>query len=107
MNIVDIYAIDRLNPRGRRIYRGFVSRYEPYIDASGNEGVRVTCLGLVSLLTFSYYNTGGTFAVTQTAANPEAIFKAIIDQVNTTYGISLLSYPGTTSPVGASVDYTF
>src|SRR5437879_602488 len=56
MNIVDLYAIDADHPRGRRIYRGYISRYEPYIEGS-DQGVKVTCLGLASLLTHAYYTT--------------------------------------------------
>lgn len=107
MNIVDVYAIDDDNPLGRRIYRGFISRYTPYIESDGREGVEVTCLGLVSLLSFSYYKNLGNYDVVHTAQDPEAIFKAIIDHFNTIYGGNVLSYTGSTSPVGSSVSVTF
>ncbi len=108
MNIVKIYAVDQTNPRGRLIYTGFISRYEPYIDAQSEEGVKVTLLGLVSLLSFSYYKNGSTYAVTHSAVDPETIGRAVIDHFNTIYGGSLLSYSGdTTDPVGASVSFVF
>src|SRR4051812_3834905 len=59
MNIVRIYSVTintSVSPPTQTvtlIYTGFVSRIEPYIDSSGSEGVHVTCLGLVSLLTRS------------------------------------------------------
>ena len=55
-----------------RIYKGFISRYEPFVEA-GDEGVRVTCLGLVSLLSLSYYGSANAYAVTQTTQDPEFI----------------------------------
>ncbi len=108
--IVDIYEVDSVNaPLGRRIYRGYISKYEPYIDASGQEGVKVTCLGLVSLLTKSYYKNGSSFTVTQSGVDPQAIGEAIIDHYNTIFGGSLLSYTHGTSTqtVGTNVSYTF
>jgi hypothetical protein len=106
MNIVDIYAIDSENPRGRRIYRGFISKYEPYIEAS--EGVRVTLLGLVSLLSFSYYKNGANFEVVHAAADPEAIMRAIIDHFNTIYSGTLITYDNdTTDTVGENVSITY
>lgn len=102
LNLVDLYAIDADHPRGRRIYRGYVSRYEPYAEAGGGEGVRVTCLGLASLLTASYYST-----TTHTNEDPETIGQAIVDHFSSVYGGSLLSYSGTTQAVGSTVTYTF
>src|SRR4051812_25770709 len=56
MNVVKVYAVVRdesaLAQSETLIYTGFMSRYEPYLQG-GEEGVRVTCLGLVSLLTLS------------------------------------------------------
>jgi hypothetical protein len=89
-----------------RIYKGFVSRYEPYVEG-GDEGVRVTCLGLVSLLTLSCYGTSPDYAVTHTAEDPEAIAKAVIDNFNGAFGGSLIGYTGTTSAVGTAVTYPF
>lgn len=107
MNVVDLYVTDAENPRGRRVYRGFISRYEPYIESGGNEGVKATCLGLVSLLTLDYYKNGSAYAVTHTTQDPQAIFKAIIDHRNTIYTDGLLAYTGVTSPVGTNVTVTF
>ncbi|MGE0536633.1 MAG: hypothetical protein AB7O68_16805 [Pirellulales bacterium] len=107
MNIVDVYAVDDVHPKGRRIYRGFVSRYEPYVDGNG-EGVRVTVLGLVSLLSFSHYKSGSSFVVSHSGADPETIGRAIVDHFNTVYGGALISYSNdTTDPVGSAVNVTF
>ena len=108
MNIVDIECIDQDNPRGRRIYRGYISRYEPYLEAGGNQGVRVTLLGLVSILSLSYYKSGSSFTVTHTSEDPETIARAIIDHLNTVYGGNLIDYSGaTTDPVGTAVSITY
>ncbi len=109
MNIVDIYAVDAANPRGRRIYRGFISRYEPYLESGGTEGVRFTCLGLASLLSFSHYMNGSsTFAVAHATQDPETIARAILDHFNSMYGGALVSYTNdSTDAVGSSVSITF
>ncbi len=108
MNITDVYAVDADNPRGRRIYRGFISRYEPYLDSTGNEGVRVTLLGLVSLLSFSHYMDGSSFTVTHSTNDPETIGRAVVDHFGTIYDGSLVAYSDdTTDPVGTNVSITF
>lgn len=112
MNIVKIYAAkvddDTLTQSETLIYTGFISKYEPYIDGPGDEGVRVTLLGLVSLTALSYYKSGSAFAVTHTAADPSAIGQAIITHFNTIYGGSLLSYTGgSIDSVGTNVTFTF
>ena len=107
MNIVDVYAVDEDHPRGRRIYRGFISRYEPYIE--GEEGVRVTLLGLGSLLPRTFYKNGGSFTVAHATQDPTIIFKAIIDHFGTVYGGSLITYDGSSIPatVGQNVSISF
>jgi hypothetical protein len=107
MNIVDIYEIDPSHPLGRRIYRGFISRYEPYIDSGSDEGVKVTCLGLVSLLTKSYYKNGGTFTVSHSSVDPSTIAEAILTHFNTIYGGSLITSSSSVATVGTNVSYDF
>lgn len=106
MNFVELWVTDSANPLGRRIYKGYISRYEPYIDPNG-EGVKVTCLGIASLLTRSYYGSTPVYSVTQTATDPETIAKAIIDNFNSAYSGSLISYAGTTTAVGSNVSKVF
>lgn len=108
MNIVEIFVIDEDNPLGRRIHKGFISKYTPYINADGEEGVRITVLGLVSLLSFSFYKTGASFTVSHAADDPETIARAIIDHFNTVFPGSLITFDGaSTDPVGTSVSYEF
>lgn len=108
MNIVDLYVVEASNPLGRRVYRGFMSQYEPYVLQNGATGVQVRCLGLVSLLERSYYKNGSNYSVTHTTADPETIGRAIIDHFNTIYGGSLLSYSAaSTDPTGTTVSKTF
>jgi hypothetical protein len=111
MNIVKIYAvktdIETLEQTVDLIYTGYMSKYDPYIEP-GAEGVRVTCLGLVSILNASYYKNGSSFTVTHSTQDPEAIGRAIVDHVNTIYGGSLFSYSNdTTDAVGTNVSIEF
>ena len=113
MNVTKIYAVtldDSTSPPTQAqtlIYTGIMTRYEPYME-DGAEGVRVTLLGLGSLLTASYYKNGSDFAVTHTSADPETIGRAILDHFNTIFGGSLLSYSNdTTDAVGTTVSITF
>ena len=110
MNIVKIYALtlDSATQTETLIYTGFISKYEPYIVGTGEEGVKVTLLSLGSLLSFSYYKNGSNFTVTHTTDDPETIGRAIIDHANTINGGSLLSYDNdTTDAVGQTVDVAF
>lgn len=110
MNIVDLYAvrIDGTTQTSTRIYRGYVSQYEPYLDG-GDEGVRVTLLGLASLLTKSYYGNPTDFTVIQSAVDPKAIAQDIADKFNAVFGGSLISYDSSSMPasVGTNVTKTF
>jgi hypothetical protein len=109
MNVVKLYAvvIDDVarTQTSYLIYTGYMSRAEPYTEA--DDGVRVTLVGLGSLLSKSYYKNGSAFTVTHSSQDPEAIGKAVIDHFNTIYGGSLIGYSGTTSTVGSSVSVTF
>jgi len=95
MNIVtlDAVVIDDVakTQTVTRLYKGFCSRYEPYIEG-GSEGVRVTFLGLVSLASYGLYGSTPTYAVTHTTVDPEAIGKLIIDNLNANFSGSLFSY---------------
>lgn len=109
MYIVKIYVTDESNPLGRLVYKGFISAYQPYLNEV-DQGVKITLLGLVSLLSFAYYKNGTSFTVAHSAVDPSAIMKAIITHFNTVYAGSLIGYDsgGTTvDNVGTNVDYTF
>ena len=109
MNIVRIYVTDSNNTLGRLVYTGFISNYRPYISG-GQQGVRVTLLGLVSLLSFAYYKDGSSFTVAHVSEDPSDIMKAIVDHFNSIYAGSLLSYDvgsTTVDSVGVNVTYTF
>lgn len=105
MNVVDLYVIDEDNPRGRCIYRGFISRYEPYFE--NEQGVRVRVLGLGAILSHSHYKDAD-FTVSHSGDDPETIGRAIIDHVNTVYTSSLFSYDNdSTDAVGTTVSIDF
>lgn len=109
MNIVKIYVIDALNPKGRVLYTGFISAYEPYIDG-GKQGVTVILLGMISLLSWAYYKNGTNFTVVHTSQDTSIIMKAIIDHFRSVYGTGYISYDGvdiTIDTVGNTASYTF
>lgn len=109
MNIVRIYEADPDNLTPRLIYTGFISAYKPYIKGSV-QGVEITLLHVVSLLSFIYYKNGSSYTVAHVSQDPSAIMKAIIDYFNTVYSGGLLGYNlgGTTvDVVGTNVTYTF
>lgn len=91
MNIVDIFEVDENNTLGRLVYKGFISAYTPYFQGS-QEGVKVTCLGMVSLLGFAIYKDAGNFTVTKTTEDPAAIIKDIIDHFNSVYTPNIISH---------------
>ena len=109
MRFVKIYVFSEIYPTGKLIYTGFISQYSPYIRGA-DEGVRVTLLGLVSLLNFDYYKNGSAYTVAHSAVDPAVIVKAIIDHANSVFPHSVLTYDtGGTSvaTVGTNVTYTF
>jgi hypothetical protein len=109
MRIVKIYIFDENYPSGKCIYTGFISQYSPYIRGA-EQGLRVSLLGLVSLLAFDFYKDGSAFTVAHSADDPAVIIKAIIDHANSVFPHSVLTYDtgGTSvSTVGTNVTYTF
>lgn len=113
VNIARVYAIVRddsgstPSQTSTLIYTGYISMYTPYIQEGGEEGVRVTLLGIGGLAALSTYGSSTAYSVTHTSDDPEDIGKAIIDSLNTNWGGSLFSYSGTTSAVGTNVTYVF
>jgi len=108
MKVVKIYEADDVNsPEPRLIYTGFVSQYTPYFR-EGSEGVRLTCLGLVSLLSLAHYRDGGNYTFTKSAIDPGNLIKAIIDHFNTVYSGNLIGYAGgNITLVGTNITYEF
>lgn len=112
MHIVRVYVNDKdtnNSPRSRLVYTGFISAYTPYVRG-GKEGIEVTCLGLISLLSFAYFKAGASFEPSYTTTDPSVIMKAIIDHFNTVYSGGLIGYNGSTTTVdtvGTNVSFTF
>lgn len=106
MNVVKIEeSDDELNTTPVLIYTGYVSQYSPFFD-EGKQGVRLTLLGLGSLLTLDYFKSGSSYAVSSTQ-DPAATIRQVIDQFNTVYPGSWLSYNGSSiMDVGATVPIT-
>ncbi len=108
MRFVRIYEQDDVNSQTPRlIYTGFVSQYVPFFR-NGTEGVRLVLLGLVSLLSRSYYKSGTNFTVSAAGIDPAQVMKNIIDHFNSVYGGSWIGYSGgNVDTVGTSVTYDF
>jgi hypothetical protein len=109
MNIVRIYECDdTFNTSPVLVYTGFISKYSPFFSGT-TEGVRVTLLGLVSLLSFAYYRTNGGTAADYTisgSGDPAAIMRLIIDNFTLRYP-SLVSYGANCIDVGTSISYQY
>ena len=108
MKVVRVYQVDRSNSTSPRlVYTGWISQYTPYFNGS-NEGVKVTLLGLVSLLSRAYYKSGSNYTFTKTTTDPADIIKDIIDHFNTVYTGGWLSYSGGhIDDVGTNVTYEY
>lgn len=105
MNIVKIYESDDENSETPRvIYTGFISQYAPYFKA-GAEGVRVTLLGLVSMLTFDYFKSGASYDFTINKDPAEAI-KDIVDDFQSRVPYAWITRAaGQIDTVGTTIDY--
>lgn len=104
--IVDLWCFDDANQLGRRIYRGYISKWGCYVNGD-DEGVEITCLGLFSLMQTSYH--ARLTPVTFTAQDPRAIFEAMIDSFNASWGGSLIQYTHgvSTQAVGTNVSASY
>ena len=103
-NYIEIYAVkleDGVQSE-TLIYGGFLSRYEAYIEGS-QEGIRLTFLGWVSLLSKAYYMNGASYTVTHTGDDPGTIISDVITHINTVFGGSHIGV-GDVDLVGTTVD---
>lgn len=107
MNLVKLYeADDENNLTPTLIYAGYMSQYVPFFD-EGREGVRITVLGLVSLLALDYYMSGSSFQIVA-SADPGQLMRNIVDHFNTVYPAGLISYSdGQIDNTGVTVNNTF
>lgn len=110
-NYIQVYAV-KVNPTtlvqtDTLIYGGFLTRYRAYIDRNSEEGIELTFLGWVSILSRSYFKDGTAYAVTKTTTDPKDILEDIIDHYNTIFGGSKLSYGANMSSLGTSVTVVY
>lgn len=109
-NKIEIWVSDKdTASTGKKIYTGYISSYNPYIDGS-NEGVKVTCLGYVSKLNSSLYKNGSTVEIVHSSVDPSDIVKDIQTRFRTeaTRGsIYLNSDDSKINDTGTTVSYTF
>lgn len=107
--VLDLYAFDSENPNGRRIYRGTIQEYEPYLSGA-QQGVQIRALGLGSNLSFDMYMASSrtVYTVSHAAVDPETIFKAIIDEHRAYVNNPLINYGvGSTQALGTNVSKDF
>lgn len=106
MNIVKLYETDDENNTDPiLIYSGYISKYAPFTD-EGREGVKLTVLGLVSLLSLDYFMSGSSFTVAA-SNDPGNIAKAIIDHFQTVYPSWLITYGSNVVNSGVTVTNNF
>jgi len=108
MNVVKIYERDDVfNKQAVLIYTGFISQYTPYVKAS-QEGVTLTLLGLVSMLSYGYFRTGGgSDVVTVTAEDPATVMTEIIDHFNTIYPGLWITHGSNVDLIGGTINFTY
>ena len=105
-NIIEIYLTDEFNT-AKLIYKGYVTAYNPYLK-TGKEGVKITCLGIISKLSNDFYRVGDVLTITKNSTDPALIIKAIIDNYRTLEDNPLVNYTGTSIKVtGTKISYTF
>lgn len=106
MNIVKLYETDDENNTDPvLIYSGYISKYTPFTD-EGREGVKITALGLVSLLSLDYFMSGSSFTVAA-SNDPGEIAKDIIDHFQTVYPSWLITYGSNVVNSGVTVTNNF
>lgn len=108
MNVVKIYERDNeFNLQATLIYTGFISQYTPYVNGSV-EGVTLTLLGLVSMLSYGYFRTGGGSDVVEVlATDPADVMEDIIDHFNTIYPGNWISHGANVIPIGGTINFTY
>lgn len=107
--VMDLYVFDSTYPLGRRVYRGTIQEYEPYLSGA-QQGVKIKALGLGSNLTFDAYMTTSrtVYTVAHSAVDPEDIFKAIITEHRAAVNNPLINYAvGSTQALGTAVSKSF
>lgn len=107
MNFIRVYEIDEENKLGRIIYTGFISQYAPFIKGA-QQGVRITLLGLVSLLSLAYFKDGTNYTRSYSSIDPSVIATEIITHFNSVYGGSWIGTSGgNVQSVGTPITYSF
>lgn len=107
--ILDLWVFDDDHPDGRRIYRGAIQDFEPYISGA-TQGVLIKALGLGSNLSYDAHmaSSRSNYTVSYATTDPEDIFKSIIDEWRATVNNALINYSGSsTQAVGTNVTKEF
>lgn len=103
LNIVKVFESDSGNVDPRLIYTGFISQYNPFTKKD-DEGVTVVCLGLLSLLTFIPYRSGGSLEFNKNDS-PENIIDDIISNFSSDYP-GLITTNLSATGVNSDIDFS-
>jgi hypothetical protein len=105
-NEVDCYIVDNEAPNGLLIYSGYISDYQPSLDAS-DEYIEITALGYVTELeNTTFIDTNGNTAKVYSGEDPKNIISDILTLYNgnPSYGKVIA---GSMDATGFVRDYTF
>lgn len=105
-NELQLWCFDNDNPRGQKIFAGYISRYEPKNDGP-TDRVDVHFLGYHQRLTdFIYENNVGETLITNTDQDPGEMAEQILDAVAPA-GCPVSWSEGTLQKTGTIATYTF
>lgn len=90
-NIIKLYQIDDLNPKGVLLYAGIIQNYEPFLKLD-SEGVTIIATSIVSSLSKAFYKSGGVINFSKTTLKASELFEEIIDHFRTIYTNSDIDY---------------
>ncbi len=113
-NFIRVYAVTSNYPKGTLIYSGWISKVIGLKD-----GIRVTALGLASMLNLSLYKDGSLFDVEKMNEDPATIVNDIISTFQAEYPptsgyewigtdeVTGIRSGGNVDTVGTTVNFTF
>lgn len=107
-NKVEIWVSDKDTPStGQRIYSGYISTYEPYMEGK-NEGVDIKLLSYTTKLATSIFRSGTTLVLSYTATGISTIVRDIIDKYRANSTNPKINYTSASvSSTGVNVAYNF
>lgn len=106
-NIIEVYVMDENHIDPLLIYTGYVSTYNSFLRENGDEGVEVSLLGLISLLTRDFFKNGLSYTVTKSSTDVGEMARDIIDQAASIFPVFSYVFGTTAKNTGNILDKTF